>query len=125
MTYILDTHVLLWWLDDPKLLSKETQNILHDISNIIYVSSVSTWEIVIKQSLGKLKVPRQIFDVIDKESFFELPISIKHTKCLSTLPDYHRDPFDRLLIAQAIIEKSTLITSDKMIAKYSIPIIKA
>jgi len=125
MSYILDTHVLLWWLDDPKLLSLEAQKIIHDSTNLVYISSVSTWEIVIKQSLGKLEVPKNIFAVIKKANFFELPISIEHTKCLSTLQDYHKDPFDRLLIAQAIVEKSTLITSDKMIAKYPIPTVHA
>lgn len=123
MSYILDTHALLWWLSDPDLLSSEAKEIVTDIKNLIYVSSVSTWEIAVKLSLGKLKAPKQIFDIIKRESFFELPISIEHTKCLSLLPDHHKDPFDRLLIAQAIVEKSVLITSDKMIRKYPIPII--
>lgn len=125
MSYILDTHVLLWWLDDPKLLSAKANNILTNIMNIVYISCVSTWEIVIKQSLGKLKVPKEIFEVIEKENFFELPISIEHPECLSTLPDYHKDPFDRLLISQAVVEKAKIITNDKMIIKYPIPTVEA
>lgn len=125
MEYLLDTHALLWWFSNPRLLSEESRNIIHDTRNLIFVSSVSTWEIVIKRSLGKLKVPNRIFELIQEEHFYELSISIAHTKALATLPDHHHDPFDRLLIAQAITEDFTLITRDKVMKKYALSIVEA
>lgn len=115
----------LWWFNDPKQLSSQAREIISDIENIVLVSSVSTWEIVIKKSLGKLQVPDVIFELIDKENFLELPITIAHTKILSKLPRHHEDPFDRLLIAQAILGKAALITRDKVIEKYPITVIRA
>lgn len=125
MEYLLDTHALLWWFSNTYLLSEESRNIIHDTRNLIFVSSVSTWEIVIKRSLGKLKVPNRVFELIQEEHFYELPISIAHTRALAKLPPYHHDPFDRLLIAQAIAESFTLITRDKVMEKYPLPIVKA
>ena len=106
MTYILDTHILLWWFTDPSKLSPKAQMIIEDRNKLVFVSSVSTWEIIIKKSLGKLEVPSKIFSLIEKESFQELPVTISHTKELEKLPRHHNDPFDRLLIAQAIKEKA-------------------
>lgn len=125
MTYLLDTHVLIWWFLEPKYLNKNTQSIISNIKNTIYVSSASTWEMIIKISLGKLKVSPKIFNLIKEEHFLELPISISHTLELSKLPKYHNDPFDRLLIAQAKLENCTLITKDQNIKKYDISWIDA
>jgi len=125
MKALLDTHVLLWWLDNPKLLSKKAFDIISNENSIIFVSAVSIWEIVIKQSLGKLDIPDKIQPLIESEGFTELPISFAHAKTVGTLPKLHNDPFDRLLIAQAIHEKLPVITRDSEIANYPISTIKA
>ena len=125
MRYLLDTHVLIWWFSNPDLLHQNTRKIISDIKNIVYVSSVSTWEIVIKVSLGKLKMPNKIFSLIKEENFFELPVLIAHTMELANLHSHHADPFDRLLIAQAKSENLTLITKDKDVKKYDISCLEA
>lgn len=125
MAYLLDTHVLIWWFLEPKSLHENTQAIISNIKNPIYVSSATTWEMIIKISLGKLKVPPKIFGLITEEHFLELPILIAHTLELAKLPNYHNDPFDRLLIAQAKSENFTLITNDQNIKKYDISWIEA
>ena len=125
MIYLLDTHTLLWWFSKPEKLSKKSQEVIGDSKNIILVSSVSTWEIVIKKTLGKLRVPDRIFSLIEEENFYELPIRISHTQALEKLPKHHNDPFDRLLIAQGNMEKAVIITRDKYIKKYPISTIEA
>jgi len=125
MTYLLDTHVLLCWFDNPKRLSHEARDVISDARALVYFSSVSAWEIVIKKSLGKLKVSNRLFSLIEEESFTELPVTIAHAQELETLPLHHADPFDRLLIAQARYEKVSLITRDKQFEKYGIPLIRA
>lgn len=125
MTYLLDTHTLLWWFDNPQRLSSDARTLIGTAASAVFVSSVSTWEIVIKKSLGKLRVPDQIFSLILEEHFIELPVTIAHTKELEKLPAYHADPFDRLLIAQAKHEKMTLVSRDELFAQYGIPLIRA
>ena len=125
MPYLLDTHILLFWYDNPKLLSDKARAIIENPNNVVFISSVSTWEIAIKKSLGKLNVPDRLFDLVKNGDFLELPITIAHTKKLLSLPDHHRDPFDRLLIAQAMEENATFITRDEKIIKYKIKTIRA
>lgn len=117
--------MLLWWLENPSLLSQEARNIIQEPSNIVFVSSVSTWEIAIKRSLGKLKAPSRIIDFVFSQNFQELPITIAHTQELEALPSVHHDPFDRLLIAQAISEGTPILTRDTIFAKYPVSIITA
>ncbi len=124
-TYILDTHVLLWWFEDPQKLSSQSRTIIENPKCFIYLSSVVTWEISVKAALGKLDVPDKLFDLIKEGQFHELPVSIAHTQVLRALPSHHSDPFDRLLVAQALAENSTLITRDAMVQKYDIDTIKA
>ena len=119
MIYLLDTHVLLWWFDNPEKLSSEARAVIRNGRSLVFVSSVSAWEIVIKKSLGKLAVSDRIFSLIKEERFTELPVTIAHTQTLEKLPLHHSDPFDRLLIAQAISEKATLISRDMIFKKYS------
>lgn len=125
MKYLLDTHVLLWWLDNNPKLSLPVKNTISNPLNTIFVSSVSTWEINTKKSLGKLTVPDNIPDIIRECRFIELPITIDHSCVIGTLVPIHQDPFDRMLIAQAISEDLVLITSDTMIQKYPIATMKA
>jgi len=118
MKYLLDTHVLLWCLMDNKDLSPKVREKIRDENNIIYVSAVSTWEIVIKKAIGKLDIIDDFEFALIKSRFTLLPIQISHTLAVSKLPLIHGDPFDRLLVAQCKIEGLTLITQDKNIMKY-------
>jgi PIN domain nuclease of toxin-antitoxin system len=115
--YLMDTHIVLWWFSDDKQLPKKIKNEIADPENHIFVSAVSIWEIAIKKSLGKLKVPDSLKKTIESEFEF-LSITAEHAQQVEFLPVIHNDPFDRLLIAQCVVEKFTLITADPMIHKY-------
>ncbi|MGU9987101.1 MULTISPECIES: type II toxin-antitoxin system VapC family toxin [unclassified Rickettsia] len=117
--YLLDTHILLRWLNNNKVLPISIIEIIANPNNIIFVSSVNTSEITIKKSLGKLEVPDDLEEAIEANKFQKLPITIEHSTYITNLLSYHRDPFDRLLIAQAIVEKLTLLTLDTQMLKYS------
>jgi PIN domain nuclease of toxin-antitoxin system len=125
MTFLLDTHVLLWWLEDPKKLSREAKRAMQDGRNPVYISAVVAWEIAIKKALGKLDSPDDLEGAIEASRFLTLPITISHALAVRSLPDYHRDPFDRMLIAQALHEGFRLVTRDSNIARYSVPQIVA
>ncbi|HJD56287.1 MAG TPA: type II toxin-antitoxin system VapC family toxin [Rickettsia endosymbiont of Pyrocoelia pectoralis] len=124
MRYLLDTHILLQWLSNDKTLPNKIAEIITNPDNIIFVSSVNTWEITIKKSLGKLEAPDNLEDAIEANEFQKLPISIAHSTYIANLPLHHKDPFDRLLIAQAIVEGLTLLTCDDQIPKYSVHTMK-
>jgi PIN domain nuclease of toxin-antitoxin system len=125
MTLLLDTHVLLWWLDDPKQLSRAARRAIQDGANPVYISAAVAWEITIKKALGKLDAPDNLEDVIEANRFLPLPITIPHALAVWSLPDHHRDPFDRILIAQALHEGFRLVNRDSEIAKYPVPQIVA
>ena len=125
MNCLLDTHTLLWCLANDPSLSAQARAIIAEPSNIIFVSSASTWEITIKKSLGKLKAPDNLEQAIGDCRFLQLPITITHSIMVGTLPQIHEDPFDRVLIAQAAIENLTLITRDNIMPKYSVAVVKA
>ena len=125
MNLLLDTHVLLWWLDDNPTLSTEARKAISESSNIVFISAAVIWEIRIKQSLGKLKIPKNFREVLENQPFETLNITSEHAHKISSLANYHRDPFDRMLIAQAMVERFTLITRDENIVKYKVSIIKA
>lgn len=120
MNFLLDTNILLWWLDSPEILPKKIHSIITDENNEIFVSAATAWEISIKKSIGKLKSPDNLEEVIAENFFKKLFIDFKHVKLAGELPLYHKDPFDRLIIAQAIIEKLAVISSDDKIAQYQV-----
>ncbi|MEY4463052.1 MAG: hypothetical protein RLZZ81_23 [Pseudomonadota bacterium] len=124
MKYLLDTHILLQWLNNDRTLPHKISEIIANPDNIIFVSSVNTWEITIKKSLGKLEAPNDLEKAIEANEFQKLPITIEHSTYTANLPLYHKDSFDRLLIAQAIVEGLTLLTCDTHISKYSVHTIK-
>lgn len=124
MRYLIDTHVLLWWYQQPDKLNDRALAIIGDKDNTIYVSDVVVWEIVIKQSLGKLKPKHNSFEEIEKDFDF-LPIVRNHIFQINQLQFLHRDPFDRILIVQALVEEMPVITHDKQKEKYPIQIMKA
>lgn len=116
--YLIDTHIFLWWNCDSKKLTKKNKNLLSDSNNIIFFSSVVSWEIIIKKSLGKLEFNDDLFEVVRNNGFQMLPISFEHTVCLEKLPMLHKDPFDRLLVAQAKADGLTIISQDDFVNQY-------
>lgn len=119
MRLLLDTHVYLWWLQDHPKLSKEGRTKIVDASEV-YVSSASIWEASIKAGIGKLEVDvNQLVSEIANSGFQELPIAAKHAAMVMRLPDIHRDPFDRILIAQALCEPLRFLTVDDILKGYS------
>ena len=118
MKLLLDTHILLWWLDEENKLSRNTVKLISSPSNTILVSAVSIWEIRIKEQVGKLELPKNFSQILSQQSFEHLPISFQDADEISKLPLIHSDPFDRMLIAQSITNKLTIITHDKIFTKY-------
>lgn len=119
MRILLDTHIYLWWLlDSPKLSSKARAKI--ESAAEVYVSSASLWEAAIKISIGKLSADIEALAAhITLSGFTELPVTAKHSVQLTRLPELHRDPFDRMLVAQAMCEPLRLITADQQLVGYS------
>jgi PIN domain nuclease of toxin-antitoxin system len=121
---LLDTQVLLWLFLRSHLIQKTLRTSLGDPANSVYASAVSTWEISIKSGLGKLHLPGEpgqyLPDRIQRSGLTILPISAAHTYGVFALPSHHRDPFDRLLIAQAQIEAMTVVTNDRMFDRYDV-----
>lgn len=124
MNYLIDTHVFLWWITDDDRLSMRVRVLLSDSDNDIFISAATGWEISIKYALGRLTLSQEpqtlIPSEIEKNRLTALPIMMTHTLHLSSLPMIHRDPFDRILISQSIIEKTPLITRDPLINKYEV-----
>lgn len=119
MRILLDTHIYLWWLQDHPNLSQAARAQILAASEI-YISSASIWEASIKAGIGKLEVDiNQLVAEIANSGFQELPISAKHAAMVAQLPDIHRDPFDRILVAQALCEPLRLLTTDRILADYS------
>jgi len=120
---LLDTHVLLWSLAGDDRLGDRAVDLIEDGRNVVYVSAASIWEISIKRSLGKLRVPGDVPTEVDAASFIRLPISFEHAVEVTALPDLHADPFDRMLIAQARTERLTLMTHDPLMQRYDVQLI--
>jgi PIN domain nuclease of toxin-antitoxin system len=118
MRLLLDTHILLWWLADSPSLSDRARELITDPDNAVFVSAVSLWEIRLKQSLGKLQLPADFGERMAGESFESLPLLADHTREVASLPWHHRDPFDRMLIAQAQAAGLTFLTADEIAARY-------
>ncbi len=120
MRLLLDTHTLLWWLADDNNLPEAARNAIADSTNAVFVSSASGWELSIKRSLGKLEAPDGLFNVLAEEGFEELPIGFNDGLRAGALPMIHRDPFDRMLVAQSQANSLTLVTKDPLIAQYGV-----
>ena len=123
MKCLLDTHAFIWLITDDDRLSVKARGAILDNRTTLYLSSASIWEMVIKSSLGKLKLPDHPESFIQKQleatQIQELPITFRHAFHLQHLPNHHKDPFDRMLVAQALAEKLTILTIDPLIAQYS------
>jgi PIN domain nuclease of toxin-antitoxin system len=127
MKYLLDTHAFLWFVSDDYRLSSKARSIINNSKNEIYFSAVSAWEISIKSRLRRLTIKEELEPFIVKQlaenNFSTLSISIFHSIYTSKLPEIHKDPFDRMLIAQSNVEKMFLISKDKDIKRYKVPIV--
>lgn len=124
MKLLLDTHAFIWWDSEPDKLSAQALALCQDRRNILLLSVASAWEIQIKLQLGKLQLRLPLASVIEGQQQTNnaevLPVTLDHVLALSSLPDHHKDPFDRLLIAQANVEDAVLISSDPVFAKYPV-----
>ena len=125
MKLLLDTHVLLWWLDNPALLSEDARDAISEPTNDVFVSSAVAWEIAIKRGLGKLTAASDLESAIQACDFRMLPITMAPALATESLPPHHRDPFDRLLIVQALDEGLTILTADRAFEPYRVPVVWA
>lgn len=120
MRLLLDTHILLWWLNADRRLTRAVRDVLRNEENDIAVSAVSIWEIAIKRALGRIDVDfEEMLSAIGADGFAELPVRFAHSRTLESLPRRHDDPFDRMLIAQSISEGRRLVTHDKDVLAYA------
>lgn len=127
MKALLDTHAFIWWVTDDARLSSTAHGIIADESNVLFLSAASAWEIVIKVRLGKLNLPEPpetyIPSRLTMNRFESLPIQMVHALQVVNLPDFHRDPFDRIIIAQSQVEKMPIVTVDTKITQYPVNVI--
>ena len=123
MKLLLDTHTLIWWFSEPSLLKNQALSMLQKSDNTVFVSAATIWEIAIKKKLGRLDIEiSEMLSAMQASNFEELPISIAHSLYAGSLPLHHDDPFDRMLIAQAVLENFLLITHDKRLKNYDAPV---
>jgi PIN domain nuclease of toxin-antitoxin system len=119
---LLDTHAVLWWRTNDPRLGRPARRAIAS-AQTVFVSSASAWEVAIKTALGKLRLPGPFEVGVDESGFTKLPISFAHAAAVATLPSHHGDPFDRMLIAQAIVEGCTVVTGDPQFEAYRIPLL--
>ena len=124
MRLLLDSHVVLWWLAGDRLTDEATEHI-GDGSTFVAVSAATVWELSIKRAIGKLELDGSIVDLVEDSAFEALAITGEHAERAGALPDHHRDPFDRLLIAHAQLEGLTLVTRDRAFAAYDVDVLPA
>lgn len=124
MRVLLDTHTFLWWITDDPRLSPHARKIIGDGENALFFSAASGWEVAIKARLGRLRLPdaleRFIPEQLALNAIESLPVQMSHALRVHALPDYHRDPFDLLLVAQAQLEGLPILTEDAQIARYQV-----
>jgi PIN domain nuclease of toxin-antitoxin system len=120
---LLDTHVLIWWDEGRRIAAGARQAI--EEADAVYVSAASVWEIAIKTALGRLRSTRTVEEAASDSGFLELPVTFRHAEWVTGLPPHHRDPFDRMLVAQAAVEELTLVTRDPVFARYGVALIEA
>ena len=123
MRLLLDTHVLIWW-DEGAGMSEAAVDAIRSADQV-YVSAVTGWEIAIKAALGRLQTSRSTASAVAESGFEELPVRMAHAEVVGGLPHHHRDPFDRMLVAQAIAESLTLVTRDRALKQYGVKVLGA
>src|SRR5262245_46419677 len=121
MRLLLDTHVLLWWLSDNRKLTKTAREVIAKPDNDVLVSSASVWEVAIKTALGRIEIELDdLEDAIARNGFRSLPIAFRHAVTTGHLPAVHRDPFDRMLVAQASVEELRIVSHDRVFERYGL-----
>ncbi len=123
-SFLIDTHVFIWWMENNRSLPLKIKQLLQDSQKDIFLSVVSIWEMLIKQSKNHLILPKDMEKGIEESGYTILPVDLPHAVALRNLPLFHKDPFDRMLVSQAKVENLKLITADKKIWQYDLPIIK-
>lgn len=127
MRVLLDTHAFLWWVSDSPRLSRRAREVIADTANTVFFSAVSAWELVIKAKLGKLRVPEDLSGFLTNHlrlnAFEVLPVYLAHALRVAELPDLHRDPFDRLLTAQALVEGMPIVSANPEIHRYPVEVV--
>jgi len=124
MRLLIDTHLLLWWLAGGVRLPRRARGFLADTSNQVFFSAASIWEVSIKAALGKIEAdPNEMLVALRSDGFEELPVTGRHASAVMRLPDHHRDPFDRMLVAQSLVESLVLLTDDRVLSKYGATVI--
>ena len=124
MKYLLDTHVFIWLVMFPERLSPFAQRTLELLGNEVYLSAASVWEIAQKRAAGRLAFDGDVVTVRERHNVRELPIRGVHCEAAASLPRHHKDPFDRLLVAQARVEGFVLVTHDEVIGRYDVPLLQ-
>ena len=124
MRLLLDTHALIWWLA-RKLMSEDAESAIAAPENEVVVSAASVWEAEIKAAAGRLNLSGDLIHGVEKSGFAELPVRFEHGRAAARLPLHHRDPFDRMLIAQARLEGLVLVTRDPTFRRYDVPVLAA
>lgn len=119
---LLDTHVFLWWRTNDPRLNPAARIEIASVP-LVLVSAASAWEVAIKMALGRLTLPEPFASGVDASGFQRLPVAFEHAEAAGALPDHHRDPFDRMLVAQAQLEGCTLVSHDRLLAPYGVPIL--
>jgi PIN domain nuclease of toxin-antitoxin system len=117
---LLDTHVLLWWLSDDERLTRPMRQAIGDSNTAVVVSAASAWEMAIKAALGKLVAPEGLVAELERQGFDQISVTVDDAVHAGALPRHHNDPFDRMLIAQALRRGLTLVTADRHIAAYDV-----
>lgn len=124
MNLLLDSHAVLWFLGGAAKLRMEARHAIERAERA-YVSSASVWELTVKHERGRLVAPENLVDRLHENGFIELPLGWEHARVAGRLPAVHRDPFDRMLVAQAIVERLTIVTRDQVLRRYDVPVIVA
>ena len=122
MKLLLDTHAVLWWQTDDRRLPKAARSAIAT-ADVVWVSAASGWEVAIKTALGRLRINEPFAVTVAADDFTELPVTFAHAARLGLLPSHHTDPFDRLLVAQALVEGATLVTKDQALGAYGVPVL--
>jgi PIN domain nuclease of toxin-antitoxin system len=122
---LLDSHVLVWWLEGDQSLSPATYAAIEETADEVLVSAATVWELEIKRAKGKLSVPEGLVDRIENDGFRHLDITPEHGVDAARLPPHHGDPFDRILVAQAQAEAAVLVTNDETLHAYAVPVMRA
>lgn len=125
MRLLLDTHTVLWTLVAPDRLSENARRAIAAEDSEVFVSIVSPWEMAIAKALGRMDPPDDLEAQLAERRFLLLPVSLRHTHVIEMLPHHHRDPFDRMLVAQAQVEGLTIVTVDRLLRRYPISLLPA